>query len=104
MLHWPHWRVRQHTLGDRKAIQYGGVRRRGQARVRGPVGACYTGRTGVFSSTRSRTVRRYDMAELVVADGHADIAFAAQNRCGERWRADGRIVGGVICWLWLQRR
>src|SRR5882672_739770 len=62
-------------VAGRRTVQEGGRCRRGWQRrvvsclsigleVRGPVGACYTGRTGVFGSTCSRTVRQYDMAEL----------------------------------------
>ncbi len=52
--------------------------------VRGPVGACYTGRIGVFSSTRSQTIRRYDMAQLIGVD---DVEFGAHGCC---------VRGGVL--------
>jgi hypothetical protein len=48
--------------------------------VRGPVGACYT---GVFGSTRSRTVRRNDMAD----------SGRSSSRTGARtWRLGRRAV------------
>jgi hypothetical protein len=41
-----------------------------------------------------------ELVTLVIADRRADIAFGAQD-CGGGGIADGRIVGGILCWLWL---
>ena len=49
----------------------------------------------------NRKMKRYGgFGTLVIADRRADMAFGVQG-CGGGGIADGWIVGGILCWLWL---